>query len=126
NAIYRCAGDRVFQDRAADSANLFDCSITGCDNARHDYVRSEAEAVLGYVFLTPGADRQPVYRVANPNGGGGFRNADWVVPLYSEANSAEYTADAEQRAALLAKGWRDDGIAFYTSKSASKNVYRIH
>jgi hypothetical protein len=126
NGIYRCAGDRVFQDRAADDANLFDCSITGCDNARHDYKRSEDEAILGYVFLTPGADRQPVYRVANPNGGGGFRNADWVVPLYSEANSAEYVVDPDQRAALLTQGWRDDGIAFYTSTSATKNVYRIH
>lgn len=126
DGIYRCAGDRVFQDRALDDANLFDCSITGCDNARHDYVRSEAEATLGYVFLTPGADRQPVYRVANPNGGGGFRNADWVVPLYSEANSADYVVDLAARDALLAQGWRDDGIAFYTSLSATKNVYRIH
>jgi hypothetical protein len=125
DGIYRCAGDRVFQDRALDVANLFDCSITGCDNARHDYARTEAEAVLGYVFLTPGADRQPVYRVANPNGGGGFRNADWVVPLYSEANSADYVVDPAAKAALLAKGWRDDGIAFYTAKSATKNVYRI-
>lgn len=124
--IYRCAGDRIFQDRQHDEANLFDCSITGCDNARHDYVRSEAEAILGYVFLTPAADRQPVYRVANPNGGGGFRNADWVVPLYSEANSADYVVDTAARDALLAAGWRDDGIAFYTSKTATKNVYRIH
>jgi hypothetical protein len=126
NGIYRCAGDRIFQDRAADDANNFDCSIAGCQNLRHDYERSESEAVLGYVFLTPAADRQPVYRVANPNGGGGFRNADWVVPLYSEANSAEYVVDTDARDALLAKGWRDDGIAFYTSKDATANVYRIH
>ncbi|HYQ15241.1 MAG TPA: hypothetical protein VEQ58_05785, partial [Polyangiaceae bacterium] len=127
DGIYRCAGDRVFQDREADAAATnFDCSIAGCDNLRHDYKRSEAEALLGYVFLTPAADRQPVYRVANPNGAGGFRNADWVVPLYPEANSAEYVVDLDARAALLAKGWRDDGIAFYTAKAASKNVYRVH
>jgi hypothetical protein len=126
NGIYRCAGDRVFQAREADTANLFDCSLSGCDNARHNYVRSAAEATLGYVYLTPGPDRLPVYRVADPSGGGGFRNADWVVPLYSEANSAEYLTDTTARDALLAKGWRDDGIAFYTAKSATKNVYRIH
>ena len=72
----------------------------------------------------------PVYRVANPNGGGGFMNADWVVPLYSEANSAEYVTDPATRDALLAQGWRDDGIAFYTvpdtTASATKTVYRIH
>jgi hypothetical protein len=125
NGIYRCAGDRVFQDRAADTANLFDCSIVGCDNARHDYVRTMAESTLGYVFMSPAADRVPVYRLADPNGGGGFRNADWVVPIYAEANVAEYVTDPATRAMLLAKGWRDDGIVFYTSKAATKNVYRI-
>jgi hypothetical protein len=125
NGVYRCAGDRVFQDRAADVANLYDCSITGCANTQHNYTRTEADSTLGYVFITPGADRVPVYRVADPNGGGGFRNADWVVPLYSEANSAEYVTDAATRDMLLAKGWRDDGIAFYTSMAATKQVYRI-
>jgi hypothetical protein len=130
NGVYRCAGDRVFQAREADSANGFDCSITGCDNARHNYVRTAAEATLGYVYLTPGPDRLPVYRVADPAGAGGFRNADWVVPIYAEANSAEYVTDTAKRDALLAMGWRDDGIAFYTVNSATtsttKTVYRIH
>ena len=130
NGIYRCAGDRVFRDRKADQGALYDCSITGCDNTRHGYTRTEAESTLGYVFLTPAADRLPVYRVANPNGGGGFMNADWVVPLYSEANSADYVTDPAARDALLAQGWRDDGIAFYTvsdtTASATKTVYRIH
>ena len=76
--------------------------------------------MLGYVYLTPAADRLPVYRVANPNGGGGFRNADWVVPLYREANSAEYVTDTAARDALLAKGWRDDGIAFYAANAATR------
>ena len=129
NGIYRCAGDRVFQAREADTANSFDCAIAGCDNARHNYVRTAAEATLGYVFLTPGPDRVPVYRVADPAGGGGFRNADWVVPLYKEANSAEYVVDTAARDMLLGKGWRDDGIAFYapvqTTASPTKTVYRI-
>lgn len=126
NAIYRCAGDRVYQAREADGANGFDCSLTGCENQLHGYARSEAENVLGYVFLTPAADRVPVYRLANPNGGGGFRNADWVVPLYPEANSAEYVSDPARRTELLAMGWRDDGIAFYTSMTATRPVYRVH
>jgi hypothetical protein len=125
NAIYRCAGDRIHQPRESDEANRFQCSVGGCENTLHGYLRSEPESTLGYVYLSPGMDRQPVYRIADPNGGGGFRNADWVVPLYSEANSAEYVADPAARDALLAKGWRDDGIAFYTAKAASKTVYRI-
>jgi len=126
DGIYRCAGDRIFQAREKAYGSGFECSLTGCDNARHNYSRSEAEATLGYVFLTPGADRVPVYRIANPNGAGGFFNADWVVPPYSEANSADYVTDPAERSALLAKGWRDDGIAFYTAKNATKNLYRIH
>jgi hypothetical protein len=126
NGIYRCAGDRVFSPREDDDANLFTCQITGCDNTRHNYVRTADEATLGYVYLTPAADRLPVYRVANPNGGGGFRNADWVVPIYREANSAEYVTDTAARDALLAMGWRDDGIAFYTAMAGTKTVYRIH
>ncbi len=129
NGIYRCAGDRVFQPREADVANNFDCSLAGCDNGRHDYVRTKEESTLGYVYLTPGPDRLPVYRLADPNGGGGFRNSDWVVPPYAEASSADYVVDPVARTALLAKGWRDDGIVFYTvtaaATSATKTVYRI-
>ena len=130
SGIYRCAGNRVFRDRKADQGALYDCSLTGCENTQHNYASTEAESTLGYVFLTPAADRVPVYRVANPNGGGGFMNSDWVVPLYSEANSAEYVTDTAKRDALLAQGWRDDGIAFYTVPDATatgtKTVYRIH
>jgi hypothetical protein len=130
NGIYRCAGDRVFGDRQNDQGALYNCSLSGCDNVYHGYSRTDAESTLGYVFLTPAADRVPVYRVANPNGGGGFMNADWVVPLYSEANSAEYVTDAATRDALLAQGWRDDGIAFYTLADATApgttTVYRVH
>src|SRR6478736_816259 len=124
NGIYRCAGDRIFQAREADAANLFDCSLAGCDNLRHNYSRSEAEATLGFVFLTPGADRVPVYRIANPGGAGGFRNSDWVVPLYSEANSADYVSDPAQRAALLAKGWRDDDIGVSHSLREGRRLGR--
>jgi len=130
NGVYRCAGDRVFTDRKNDQGALYDCSISGCDNTLHNYSRTDAESTLGYVFITPAADRVPVYRLGNPNGGGGFMNADWVVPLYSEANSAEYVTDGAKRAALLAQGWRDDGIAFYTvadaTAAATKTVYRVH
>ena len=130
NGIYRCAGDRVFTDRVNDQGALYSCSLSGCDNTLHGYSRTDAESTLGHVFITPAADRVPVYRVANPNGGGGFMNSDWVVPLFSEANSAEYVTDTAQRDALLAQGWRDDGIAFYTvadtTTAATKTVYRVH
>jgi hypothetical protein len=125
NAIYRCSGNYVYQPRENDVATSLDCQLAGCDNTKHDYSRTEAESVLGWVFLTPGADRLPVYRLADPNGAGGFRNSDWVAALYPEANSAEYTSDSARRDELLKQGYRDDGIVFYTAKDAPRNVYRI-
>src|SRR6185436_18488973 len=68
--------------------------------------------------------RKPVYRMADPNGGGGFRNADWVVPVYGEGNSAEYVVGEDARQKLLAKGFRDDGVVFYVPDDATRPVYR--
>jgi hypothetical protein len=124
NAIYRCAGDRPFKARKDDPATSFDASLKGGANLVNNFERKEADSVLGYVYLTPGADREPVYRVADPNGGGGFFNADWVAPLYAECNSAEYVVGAAARDAWLAKGFRDDGIVFYAPSAGTKPIYR--
>jgi hypothetical protein len=125
NAIYRCGGDRPFKSRENDPGAGFDASLTaGNGNVIHDFVRKPEDAILGYVYLTPGTGRNPVYRMSDPNGGGGFQNADWVAPLYGECNRAEYVVGTDERDRLLAKGFRDDGIAFYTTDSATRPVYR--
>ncbi|HEX6273533.1 MAG TPA: hypothetical protein VFZ53_10840, partial [Polyangiaceae bacterium] len=126
NAIYRCGGDRPFQARKDDDGFLYDASFTGGANGNliHDYVRSEADKVLGYVYLTPGPGRQPVYKLADPNGGGGYRNADWVAPLYGEANRSDYVVGSEARDAKVAAGQRDDGIQFYVPEAGTRAVYR--
>ena len=124
DAIYRCAGDRPFRLRKDDGAALYDASLSGAANTIHDYMRNEADSVLGYVYLTPAADRQPVYRMADPNGGGGFMNADWVAPEFAEANRAEYVVGSDERDRLLAKGFRNDGIAFYVADAGTRVVYR--
>jgi hypothetical protein len=126
NAIYRCGGDRPFQARKDDEAFLYEASFTGGANGNliHDFVRSEADKVLGYVYLTPGPGRQPVYKVADPNGGGGYRNADWVAPLYGETNRSDYVVGSEARDAKVAAGHRDDGIQFYVPETGTRAVYR--
>lgn len=124
NAIYRCAGDRPIAARADDDANHFDGQLGGRDDTLQGYGRDPSQSVLGYVYTTPGAGRQPVYRVADPEGAGGFRNDTWVVPLYSEAAAADYVIGSDARDALLAKGWRDDGIAFYAPVAGTRPVYR--
>ncbi|HMI89880.1 MAG TPA: hypothetical protein VK509_00890, partial [Polyangiales bacterium] len=122
DAIYRCAGQRTVADREQEYGAAYAGSLVAADNG---YARKEREAILGHVFLQPGPGRVPVYRLADPNGNGGYFNAEWIPPLYEEANSAEYVIAAERRAELLRLGFRDDGIAFYAPARGDRTVYRI-
>ena len=74
---------------------------------------------------TPGPGRVPVYRWPIPNGGGGFRNADWVVPLYGGSEPRRLRGRQRGARRLVAAGWRDDGIAFYVPEARARApVYR--
>jgi hypothetical protein len=128
NAIYRCAGDMPLGRREDDVAGGFDFSL-GMETATPDvslanYRRKTADAVLGYVYLTPGADRQAVYRLSDPNETGGFFNADYLPPISDDYNAAEYVVGASERDRLVAAGYRDDGIAFYVADAGTLTVYR--
>ncbi|MFT3925221.1 MAG: hypothetical protein QM778_21975 [Myxococcales bacterium] len=121
NAIYRCAGALPRDDRSMDQLKaFFAASVSG---GAGGFNRQEADSILGHVYLTPGAGRTPVYRVANPNWVGGYA-WEYNAPPAKEFNGADYVTTTDARDALLKQGWRDDGIAFYTSTSATKPVYR--
>jgi hypothetical protein len=121
NAIYRCAGDRPRPRRDNDGLNRLDVSLN-TPNLR-GYSRTESESLLGYVYLTPDTGRQAVYRVANPNLRGGY-TWETGAPWGQEYNGAEYVVGTEARDALIARGWRDDGIAFYVAEGGTRTVYR--
>jgi hypothetical protein len=120
NAIYRCGGSLPRMDRHNDGINRFDSSLKVNVSG---YSRQESDALLGYVFVTPGPGRVPIYRVANPNSIGGYT---WETdpPPAKEFNGADYVQTTQERDALLAKGWRDDGIAFYVAPDGTRSVYR--
>jgi len=121
NAVYRCGGALPREDRATNAMKpFFERSLA---SEIHGYTRTEADALLGYVFLTPGPGRTAVYRVANPNTIGGY-TWEYDAPPAKEYNGADYVAGTAARDALLAKGWRDDGIAFYVAADGTKPVYR--
>lgn len=120
DAIYRCGGAMPRADRAADGINRLDSSLAG---SVQGYQRKESESLLGHVFLTPGADRVPIYRVANPNSVGGY-TWEYDAPPTKDHNGADYVQGPEARDALLAQGWRDDGIAFYAPVEGGASVYR--
>jgi hypothetical protein len=121
NAIYRCSGAQPRADRSTNEfKNLFPYSLEGNVNG---YARTEPESVLGHVFLSPGPDRTPVYRLANPNLLGGY-TWEYAAPPAMEYNGADYVASEAERDALLAKGYRDDGIAFYAPIDGTVTVHR--
>ena len=120
DAIYRCSGDRPRPRRDRDGINLIALSLAG---QIHGYMRSEGDALLGYVFLTDGAGREPVYRLGDPNRNGGY-TWPYAAPPGIEYTGGDYVIGAAARDALLAKGMRDDGVAFYVPSDASRKVYR--
>lgn len=123
NAIYRCSGDRPRPRRDRDGINMRSISLAG---NIHGYTRSEADALLGYVYLTPGAGREPVYRVGNPNRNASYTWPSYVAPPGIDYTGGDYVLGTAARDALLQKGHRDDGIAFYAPEqnSATRAVLR--
>ncbi len=126
NAIYRCAGDRPLRSRSDDPATAYDASLGGGANLLHDYERDEADSVLGHVYLTPGEGREAVYRMADPNGHGGFQNADWLAPMLSEQAAADYVIGTAARQEALNSGMRDDGIVFYAPAAGTVGTTPVY
>jgi hypothetical protein len=109
NAVYRCGGALPREDRSTNAMKpLFSLSLAGNVEG---FQRNEADATLGYVFITPGPGRTPVYRVANPNSIGGY-TWEYDAPPTKEYNGAEYVEGTPARDELVAQGWRDDRLSF--------------
>ena len=58
--------------------------------------------------------------LADPNGTGGFFNADYLPPMTNDYSAADYVVGTAARDQLLAAGYRDDGIAFYVSDAGTR------
>jgi hypothetical protein len=120
NAIYRCAGMR----QTFDLKNSLNSGDSGLTVASQYGVTGELDAdnaknTLGYVYMTPAADRVPVYAVAvHP-----MRDAELG---WRETRPKTYTTSADVRAQLLASGGRDDGIAFYVPSAASADTQTVY
>src|SRR5258708_28553730 len=81
------------------------------DGQRVDGVmRTMADATLGYVYVTAGAGRVPVYAL-----GDSAANADndCYFQRWAASRVKKYVTSDSERTMLLAQSWLDDGIAFY-------------
>jgi hypothetical protein len=124
NAIYRCAGLRETYD-LENNLNASNASLVTFNSPFNWQAQVGANPTLGYVYVSPAADRIPVYAVAGypspPEKGGVSPELGW-----RESRFKIYTTDPNERQTLLAQNWRDDGIVFYvpaTASSATQTVY---
>ncbi|HTB76081.1 MAG TPA: hypothetical protein VK762_22685 [Polyangiaceae bacterium] len=125
NATYRCAGYRSVDPIQVDNndgpaGNQYPAWIattTSVDGQSVEgYTRKLADATIGYAFPASTAGTVPIYAVGDPapdadNYGYGMREIQTRRKLYVTDNSS-----------YLAKGWRDDGVAFYAPASASSTA----
>jgi hypothetical protein len=126
SAIYRCAGDRSVpdvdaDDRPAGSGLGVRTFVDGQDVA--GYRRTQAEATLGHVYYAPGEGRAPVHALGDPDP----KADNWAFIARVKASRTKlYTTSDEQRASLLVKGWRDDGVVFYVPAQPSAQTETLY
>jgi Repeat of unknown function (DUF5648) len=124
NAIYRCAGLRQTFD-LENNLNSGNSALVTLNPPFNWQSKAEANPTLGYVYVTPGAGRVPVYAVAGypapAEMGGVPPEVGW-----RESRFKIYTTDANQRQTLLAQNWRDDGIVFYVPSAAGSTTQTVY
>jgi hypothetical protein len=126
NAIYRCAGNRQAPPVALDGAppltsGYMKTLVDGQDV--NGFTRSLADATLGHVYLEAGKDRVPVYALgdADPTA----ENENYFM-RWAASRVKQYVTSTADRGALLARGFRDDGIAFYVPAAESATTRWIY
>jgi hypothetical protein len=132
NATYRCAGHRealyMLNDIVSPDPGWNDNSAGGTtiQNGNVDgFMRTEADAQLGYVYTTAAPDRIPVYVVASGDakaeGGLGCGR-----PVFYSTRPKTYTTDAGVRDMLVAAHGRFDGIGFYVPAAAGAGTRPVY
>jgi hypothetical protein len=124
-ATYRCAGLRSAAPIRVDGdegppSNPYPnwiAVLTQVDSEPVEgFRRTLKDATLGYAFQEPTGDTVPIYAVGDPsstadNYANGMREPQTRSKLYVRDN-----------ASYLARGWRDDGVAFYAPASAKSTA----
>jgi hypothetical protein len=126
NAIYRCAGDRESALPYSDNEPMIqsDAIHTQVDQQMvGGYLRTLADATLGYVYPNPGPGLVPVYVLgeSDPNADSTCYFARWGA-----SRVKKYTTSGSERTQLLAGLARDDGIAFYVPANADSTTTQIY
>jgi hypothetical protein len=126
NGTYRCAGDRETPVPIVDNGAMIasDLIRTEVDQVTvGGFMRTMADATLGYVYPEPGPGLVPVYALgeSDPNADNTCFFARWTA-----SRTKKYTTSDSERTQLLAGLARDDGIAFYVPAAASSMTTQIY
>src|SRR5262249_51186258 len=124
NAIYRCGGNRQAPDAPMDGAQ----GVLGGTKTLVDgqsvggFTRVLADATLGYVYVSPGDGRVPVYAVGDPS-----PNADnCLFQRWGASRAKQFVSSDADRATLLSQRGRDDGIVFYVPAAAGAGTRTVY
>jgi hypothetical protein len=128
NAIYRCAGKREAAIPNVNGTKNFasggDFVTTLVDNQTvGGYLRTLADATLGYVYTAPGPGLVPVYALGEADANA---DSDCAFSRWKESRTKLYTTSDSERAKSLAAFARDDGIAFYVPAAASSTTTQVY
>jgi len=124
NATYRCAGNRQAPVSTVDNTESGNGWVATLVNAEvGGFGRKTADATLGYVYATPGEGRIPVYALGDPN-----YDADnnCFQERWGASRAKKYVTSESERATLLGKRWRDDGIVFYVPAKADSTSSQLY
>jgi hypothetical protein len=125
NAIYRCAGNReAAAPNVEDAGNPGSWVTTLVDgDTVGGFLRTMANATVGYVYTQPGPGLVPVYVLgeSNPNADNSAYFARWEA-----SRTKMYTTSDSVRTEMLANFARDDGIAFYVPATANGTTTQIY
>jgi hypothetical protein len=121
NATYRCAGVRAAPEIIVDGdqgpggavpQDVFTNTLVS-GQVGSSYTRTTADATLGYAFEDPAPGTAAVHAVGDP----GIYADNYMYGVREPyTRSKLYVLDAST---YLAKGWRDDGVAFYVPDTAT-------
>jgi len=126
DGIYRCAGNREASPTYVDAEPMLGgAAIHAMVDQQKvgGYMRTLADATIGYVYTDPGPGRVPVYALgeSDPNADSTCYFARWAA-----SRVKLYTTSDSERADRLARFFRDDGVAFYAPAAADATTATVY
>lgn len=116
NAVYRCAGDREAPYIELDGQGPQGWVKSATQGDVLGFSRDASTITLGHVYAVEGSGRKPVYALGSP---APDADGQCYEERWGATRLTEYVVDPARRAALLAMGFRDDGVAFHVPESGA-------